>query len=1643
MKATFMHIVVVENLRLRFCFARMMILCFLLLTLGGTQLSAQNQAPLADTLSRCTEPITPILLCFDAFDPDGDPVKITDASAMFVGSLNFPNDTCLRYTALPGFFGVDTVKIEVCDDLEPPACATNLVTMNIGCVPPRPENDLITISPGGVVVNGDLMSDVNGYTGVDIDIIDNDDGVCNNDITISRIKTEPMNGAVNIVSEQEIRYTPSEDFVGLDSLVYVTCNRCPLCDTAVVVFNVQPRELNCNTDIYDCVSPFNSIELCPEFCDFQANEIFSLEAEAEQGSVNLITGNCATYVPDPEFTGIDIVRFTACNAVGVCETTNAFITVEDNCGLTAPVAQDDAVNTEPGLGIAFNILQNDFDSDGGEISITEVTDPVNGQLEVNELTGEAIYTPDLGFVGIDSFQYTICDPDELCDNAKVTITVSSDCFVDNEYCTQPLTPVNICTRFCGYTGTDTIRIVEATTTFNCSIALLNDTCFQYTPLPGFLGIDNVTIIGCDSFGICDTAYAEVATGCVNPETTNDFATFRNDDLSNINVLGNDRERCGYNLAAIVTVPPLHGSANINEDGILSYTPDAGFAGLDTLFYVACNDCEDIKCDTAMVIVEADAQVDPPGNVVAETDVVQTPFDTPITISVIANDVAEEPNVSIDILPRSGTVELNPDGSITYTPNGDFVGVDYFVYELCNNLGECDKTVVSVTVLAENQENLPPFTNTDTAEGEQGSPLVIDVLTNDSDPEGGPLRVNQVTDPPNGDVIINDDGTITFTPNPNFTGNTSFEYQACDEEGVCTTGAVVVAVGADLSNNPPEASDDTGSYNGQTVLLNVLDNDSDPDNGDEVTVMLIAAPLGGTAMLGSSGNLEYIPDPNFGGTDYLVYQLCDNAEPPLCDTAYVTIFVGDNSLPPTAVVDTAYTFVNNDVTIDVLFNDFDEDHENSELVVQPLEEDPENGLAVVQGDGTVRYIPNAGFTGTDVFMYVICDPLGGCDSTLVYVIVSLPVDASPDIAYTEVNTPVEINVTNNDIGIGLVITNFLDPQNGTVDKSEDGTLIYTPDPDFVGTDYFFYQVCDIANNCELTLVSVLVNPTGSENLPPNAFNDVAATDLNTEVTIDVLRNDSDPEGDELEPSIVQDPTNGSAIFTNGIVSYVPDEDFTGEDVFRYVICDSEDICDTATVIVNVGSEVPTNIAPEAVDDNVIAGQNRPTIIDATNNDEDPNGNDLSIITITPPANGQGVILESGEIQYTPNTNYLGIDNMVYVVCDNGNPILCDTAYVSITVLEQPDDTDIYVETPEDRDIDICLENFLVVDFPIDTIVIYTLPPNGSPYFTNRSDSCVSYSPDDDFTGLDEMIVGACSPTGECDSVRITINVLENVDAPRAINDSDTTAIAVPILIDVLANDSDPDGDPIIIATASDPPNGERSISADGITYIPDPGFIGLDSFTYTISDPNGTTDLAWVYIFVNPIGQDFLNAVSDLDTTNIDDPIDIMVLENDFFPEGEPLTINITEQPVNGTLEIQDSSIIYTPSSGISGVDNFVYEICLEDSTCNDATVTILILNELSSSCEIGIPSGISPNGDGVNDFLNIRGADCYPGASLMIFNRWGDRVYEVENYSSAYAWGGVWGKNGDAVPEGTYFYVLDLNTGDQNDIYKGYVTLRR
>ena len=809
--------------------------------------------------------------------------------------------------------------------------------------------------------------------------------------------------------------------------------------------------------------------------------------------------------------------------------------------------------------------------------------------------------------------------------------------------------------------------------------------------------------------------------------------------------------------------------------------------------------------------------------VALDDAATTPEDTEVTVAVLRNDTGRDQlTVTSVTKPANGAAKVNHDYTVTYRPNANWNGIDTFDYVVSDGTAS-DTAMVTVTVSAVND---PPVAAADNVTTKVDVSVRVDVLGNDTDADSDKLNVTAVTEPANGEAMVNFDYTVTYEPDESWSGTDTFDYFVSDGKA-SDTATVTVTVGA--VNKPPVAADDaaTATKGGGAVTINVLANDTDAD-GDNLRVTSVTSPVNGRATVNADNTVKYEPDTNFSGRDPFDYVASDGTA---SDTATVMVTVRGVNDTLVAAADAATTTEDAAVRVDVLANDTGADELSITSVTLPA-----NGTVTVNPDWTVTYRSDANWNGTDSFDYVVSDGTASDTATVTVIVhpVNDPPEAADDVATTDEDTAVEIRVLANDTDVDddwLVVRSVTRPSHGSANADANRVITYTPEEGFVGEDAFDYTVTDGTLNATAR-VRVTVRPV---NDAPEANDDAAETDEDTPVEIAVLANDTDVDGDEITAVLVTEPSHGTAAVNDGTtITYTPDQDFHGTDEFVYAASDGE-LQTKATVTVTVR---PVNDPPVPEDDAAETDEDRAVRIAVLANDADADGDRLAVTSVARASHGSATANADGTVTYKPDENYAGEDAFAYTVADGRFFARARVAVTVHPVNDPPQAADDAAEMEEDTAVEIdVLANDTDVDGDELSVQSATDPEHGT--VTVNGDGTVTYTPDADYYGGDafEYTISDGNATA---TAAVTLTVHPVNDAPVAEDDAAETTEDNAVAIPVLDNDSDAEGSSLSVESATQPGNGTAAASAGGsITYTPGPNYHGSDSFQYTVTDGEAT------------------------------------------------------------------------------------------------------------------------------------------------------------------------------------------------------------
>jgi VCBS repeat-containing protein len=513
-----------------------------------------------------------------------------------------------------------------------------------------------------------------------------------------------------------------------------------------------------------------------------------------------------------------------------------------------------------------------------------------------------------------------------------------------------------------------------------------DGSFGYQPDENWFGQDSFTyraeaIDGTSSAAtvtITVTAVNDPPTGVADEYVTAEDGTI-NKRQRNQGVLANDTDVESATLGAAVVSLPSHGTLGVfdTDDGGFRYTPAANYVGTDSFTYQATEGGL-LSAETTVTITITPVNDLP----VAVADSVSTAEDTQLVTAAMAlttNDSDLE-TADADLVASlvtgaaHGTVVVAADGSFTYMPAPDYAGGDSFTYRVTDaDGGQSDPATVSLTVTPVNDA---PVAVADVRSTNEDVVLSgASVLGNDVDVDAGTtLQAVLDTPPARGTLVLNANGTFTYTPLLNDNGSVTLEYHATD--GTSASGSVSVTITIVPVNDPPVAVADGGTT-AEDALLSVVApglkaNDTDVESTTtSLTASLWTQAGHGAAVVNANGSWSYTPAANYNGPDSFTYRVFDGTA--FSSPGTVTITVTPVNDPPVADADSYAPKEDQALVVPagsgVLVGDLDVD---SAALTAILVTGPSRGTLSLLASGAFTYTPAANANGPDSFTYRASD-----------------------------------------------------------------------------------------------------------------------------------------------------------------------------------------------------------------------------------------------------------------------------------------------------------------------------------------------------------------------------------------------------------------------------------------------------------------------------------------------------------------------------------------------------------------------------------------------------------------------------------------------------------------------------------------------
>ncbi|WP_257670452.1 Ig-like domain-containing protein, partial [Parapedobacter tibetensis] len=962
--------------------------------------------------------------------------------------------------------------------------------------------------------------------------------------------------------------------------------------------------------------------------------------------------------------------------------------------------------------------------------------------------------------------------------------------------------------------------------------------------------------------------------------------------------------------------------------------------------------------------------------VAVNDTASTAQNTPVIILVLANDsIGGSPldstsvklidpvsgdSVTTVTVPNEGTYEVDPTtGEVTFTPEPDFTGETTPVEYVVNDENGVSSNLATITVTV----NEGPIAVDDTSTTTLDTPVTIPVLDNDT-PGDAPIDPSTVTitiPPTSGTVAVDPTtGEVEYMPNPGYTGPDEFEYTVEDENGIPSNPATVTIDIQPEPGNPEIALVKEGSYQGDPNMAMP---------GDTITYTFTVTNTGDVGVKDIT-----IDDAKLGITGLPLIQTED-----LPFTA--TINFSEYAFPA-ATTDAGIIVQGPNGTSTVPYNLFDDNTgdklaaDNSDLsdLMFTYRVSPSGNLGTTNRPD-IRF-RSSGVLGSQITNRTGYAGLPEANNPGTRQFIEVKVDFAKHLKvdnvslnFSSLNTAgtvweySEISYLNENSGLFSAptsVSRYLDFEPGQSGNTSLGNYLMASTGTVVGVGT--NQTSSGSSNPPADGPTILdgssfglTDQTIGGFLWRTTLEDVGGISSASNPNFSSSLREMTVSGTISTQSTTLEPGESATVIYTYVIT---EEDIEAGEVENQAIAAGLDPVDNE-VSDNSGTDVDNDdptvtplpaTPPTAVNDTAITALDTPITIPVLDNDTVGSSPiDSTTVTITtPPTNGTvEVDPVTGEVTYTPDDGFTGEDTFEYTVDDeNGMP--SNPATVTVTIVDGPVANDDGTTTTPDTPVTIpVLDNDTPGDAPLDsTTVTITTPPTNGTVEVDPETGEITYTPDPGFEGEDTFEYTVDDETGvPSNPATVTIVVAEPV-GPTANDDGAMTPINTPVTIPVLDNDEEGDAplDSTTVTITTPPTNGTVEVDpvTGEVTYTPDDGFTGEDTFEYTVEDENGVPSnpaTVTVTIVDGPVAND------DGTTTTPDTPVTIPVLDND-TPGDAPLdstTVTITTPPTNGTVEVdpETGDITYTPDPGYTGPDTFEYTVDDENGVpSNPATVTV-------------------------------------------------------------------------------------------------------
>ncbi|MFS1490515.1 tandem-95 repeat protein [Vibrio splendidus] len=1196
--------------------------------------------------------------------------------------------------------------------------------------------------------------------------------------------------------------------------------------------------------------------------------------------------------------------------------------------------------------------------------------------------GTYIFAPNDNFNGDVNFSFDVSDgTDTVAANIDVNVTAVDDAPVSGDLAYSVdedgsirLSQEQLLSQASDVEGDD-LTATSLTVGGDATVTQNDDGSFTITPDENFNGDIDI------SFDISDGTNTVQASADLTVNPVNDLPIPQDQQFSieedgtlqftDADLLTGATDIEGDNLTVEgITYEGTDGVLTDHGDGSYSFAPNENFNG-DVNFSFDVSDGTDTV--SANIDVSVTPENDPP---VAGSTSYTVNEDNSITISdaqLLATSSDIEGDVSIDSVTYSGSdgvLEINGNGSYTFSPNENFNGEIALDVVVADEDGATDATTAGITVL---EVNDPPVAGPTSYTIDEDSVLTFSesqVLLNASDVEGDVELVGISYDGPDGIFSVNGDGTCSFAPNENFNGQVQLDVTIRDEDGA----EVETIINVDVLpiNDAPVSGDLAYNVNedGSITLSQeqLLSQASDVE-GEDLTASDLTVDGNASVTANDDGSFTIVPDANFNGDIDIQFNITDGT-----DTVQATADLTVNPVNDLPVPQDQQFTIQEDGTLqftdaDLLTGATDIDGDN--LTVEGISYTGGDGVLTDHGDGTYTFAPNENFNGDVNFSFDVSD---GTETVSANIDVSVTPENDPPVAGSTsymVNEDNAITISDEQLlanssdveGAVSIDSVTYSGTDGVFQDNGDGSYTFLPNENFSGDISLDVIVADEDGSIDETTAGITVLEV---NDPPVAGPTSYTIDEDSVLTFSesqILVNASDVEGDVELVGISYDGSDG--IFTvngDGTCSFAPNENFNGQVQLGVTIQDE----DGATVETHINVDVlPINDAPVSGDlaytineDSSITLSQEQLLARAGDIDSD----NLEAINLSTDENATIQQNDDGSYTITPDADYNGNLDLSFDIIDNDGgevQVGLDITVNPLNDLPQAQDQQFTIE--EDGTLLFTDSDLLAGASDIDgdelsiENVLYT---GADGVLSDNGDGTYSFAPNENFNGDVQFSFDVSDGTGSTTAL-IDVSVTPENDPPVAGSTAYTVQEDGQITISdeqLLANSSDVEGDVALSSVTYAGDDGSFVENGNGTyTFTPNENFDGDISLDVVVVDENGATATTTAGIDVIAVndGPETSGIQAEVDEDNSITITQEQLLANATDVEGDELTASNlqTNDPDATIVENDDGSFTITHTENFNGELDFTYSISDGD---NEVLTTLdLTVNPVNDAPEAG------------------------------------------------------------------------------------------